>query len=456
MTEPGEISMVLRWASLAIFVCGFASFLFFEKYRHWLAAATAGLAALVVIGVGVARSSDVFFFVNWKIITIFFATLVAAEVFMLSGAAAVAAEAILAKLRRPSWAILALCALTGFLSIFVENVACVLIAAPVALSLAERLKMPPQPILIGCALASNLQGCALLVGDPPSMLLAAEANFTFFDFIWLAGRPSIFWCVQAGAVAGLAFLWLVFRKYKGRVELERTARLLGVLPSVCLVGVIAALAVGTQIEHGIGWGAAVGCAVFAAISVIWYWRAAAREGIEDETVEEALVEHKLPLMKSFIRGLDWKTTIFLICIFVPVTVLEKGDWIKSLAGGIESVAGESQFAVFAILVMTAMIASAFVDNVPFLLVMLPAVKTLAPGLGIEGSPILLYFGLLLGASVGGNITPVGAQANIAAMGFLRKHGQPFALRKYMALSVPYTLAAISAACLCTYLLFGGA
>ena len=450
MPQPEEFTLFVRWAALVIFVCGFASFLFLEKYRHWLAAAT----ALLVVALGLAGPLQALRDVNWKIITIFFSTLVAAEVFMLSGAAAVAAEAILARFRRPSWAILVLCALTGFLSMFVENVACVLIAAPVALNLAKRLRMPPQPILIGCALASNLQGCGLLVGDPPSMLLAQEAHFTFFDFIWHLGKPSIFWSVQAGAVAGLVFLWFVFRKYRGEVKLERTAHLVGVLPSLCLGGVVAALAVGTQIEGGIGWGGAAGCAVFGLVAVFWYVHVARRQGIEGEAIEEALVDHKLPSLKSFVRGLDWKTTLFLICIFVPVEALARYGWVDRLAEAIQAVAGGSQLAVFVILVVAAMVASAFVDNVPFLLVMLPAVTKLVQAGGINGEPVLLYFGLLLGASVGGNITPVGAQANIAAMGFLRRHGAPFGLGRYMALSVPYTLAAVTAACVVTYIVFG--
>lgn len=438
------------WAALVIFVVSFASFLFLEKYRHWLATAAAGL----VVALGITAPLNAFLDVEWVIIVIFFATLVAAEVFMLSGAAAVAAEGILAKCRRPVWAILMLCALTGFLSMFVENVACVLIAAPVALSLARRLEMPPQPILIACALASNLQGCGLLVGDPPSMLLANEAGFTFLDFIWHAGRPSIFWSVQAGAIAGLAFLWFVFRKYSGVVTIERREKMRGVMPTVCLVGVVAALALGTQIEGEIGWGAAIGCSVFALAAVIWYAVLPKPTATRDEPLEEALEKHELPGLKRFVLGLDWKTTLFLICIFIPVRALADHGWVDQLAVGIERVAGGNQLAVFVILVATAMVASAFVDNVPFLLVMLPTVTTLAGSLGMTGRPVFLYFGLLLGASVGGNITPVGAQANIAAMGFLRRHGAPYPLKKYMALSLPYSIIAIAASCAVTYLMFG--
>lgn len=446
----GEGSEFLRWAALCIFAGGFASFLVFEKRRHWLAAGT----ALAVVAFGLKGPIEAFLAVNWKIIIIFFTTLVAAEIFMLSGAAAVGAEHIIAKCKRPVWAIIVLCALTGFLSMFVENVACVLIAAPVALSLARKLEMPPQPVLVGCALASNLQGCALLVGDPPSMLLAQEAEFTFADFIWYHGRPSIFWSVQMGALAGLAVLWFVFRKYRGRVEVDRTARLVGMLPTWCLVGVVASLAIDTQIEGRIGWGAPLGTAVFAIIAFVWYSRVQKSTMGADLSAEDAMLAHRLPSVRGLLKGLDWKTTLFLIAIFVPVSALAEFGWVDRLAEVISGIAQGNPLAVYVILIATAVIASAFVDNVPFLLVMLPAVTGLALDLGIAGDPVFLYFGLLLGACVGGNITPVGAQANITAVGFLRKHGAPITLGSYLKLSLPYTLAAVAVAGFFTYMTFG--
>ncbi len=445
-----EGSEFLSWAALFIFAAGFASFLAFEKYRHWLALIT----ALAVVGAGLMEPLEAFLAVNWKIIIIFFTTLVAAEIFMLSGAGAVAAEHIIARCKRPAVAIITLCALTGFLSIFVENVACVLIAAPIAISLAERLKIPPQPVLVGCALSSNLQGCALLVGDPPSMLLAAEARFAFADFIWYSGRPSIFWSVQLGALAGLGVLWLVFRKYRGVAEIERTARLTGMLPSWCLVGVVASLAIATQIEAGIGWGAPIGTTFFAVIAFVWYVRLDKDTMEADLSAEDAMVAHRLPSVRGLVRGLDWKTTLFLIAIFVPVGALAAFGWVDRLALLIAELAQGSRAGVYLILIVTAVIASAFVDNVPFLLVMLPAVSGIAVDLGITWNPVFLYFGLLLGASVGGNITPVGAQANITAVGFLRKHNAPVTLQGYLRLSLPYTLLAVAVSAFFTYLTFG--
>ena len=439
----------LDWTALILFCAGFASFLIFESHRHWLAFA----AALLVVMLGLEGPLEALKAVNWKIVVIFFTTLAAAEVFMISGAAAVAAEAILARFRSPAIAIMALVALTGFLSLFVENVACVLIAAPIAISLAHRLKLRPQPVLVGCALTSNLQGCGLLIGDPPSMLLAAQAKMTFLDFIWYDGKPSIFFAVQAGAIAGGIFLWFIFRKYHGTFHLHRTAKLIGWAPTALLVLLIGSLAVGTQIEQGIGWGAAGGCAFFAGLSVVWLWRQTKKRRAHKESAEQAMWEHEIPTVGGYLKGLDWKTTLFIISVFVPVSILEKYGWIESLGTWIVHISAGSSVIAFAILVLAAMIASAFVDNIPFLLVMLPAVMAVGNGLGMA-NPIFLYFGLLLGTSVGGNITPIGAQANVAAVGLLRKHGAPVTLKEYFSLSVPYTMAAVAASCLFVYLLYG--
>lgn len=88
--------------------------------------------------------------------------------------------------------------LAGFISAFVDNVATVLMVAPVGLAIARRLKLSPVPVLIAIAVSSNLQGAATLVGDTTSILLGGFAGMNFFDFFWMEGRPGIFWSVELG------------------------------------------------------------------------------------------------------------------------------------------------------------------------------------------------------------------------------------------------------------------
>ncbi len=434
-----------RWASLILFLAGFAAFLVLEKHRHW----TALIVAAVAVLAGVLTPAEALQAVNWPIVIVFFATLACAEVFMLSGAAAVAAEAILARFRTPVYAILALCAMTGFLSLFIENVACVLVAAPIALSLADRLKIPPQPVLVACALASNLQGCGLLIGDPPSMLLAAEANLSFLDFVIYEGRPSIFWAVQVGALAGLAFLYFVFRKHSGTVHTERSARLISVVPSLCLLALVGSLGIATQVEKGIGALAAASCAFFTLLSYVWLFLKT-----RGTSSSKYSADGGLPSFMSMLKTLDWQTVIFVAAVFVPVAAFARYGWVDAVAALILGVSGKSLVLTFIVIVLTSMLVSAFVDNIPFLLIMLPAVSAMGASLGIPATPIALHFGLLLGVSVGGNITPIGAQANIAAVGLLRKRGSPISFRAYIAISLPYSLIAVAAACLFVYIVYG--
>ncbi len=103
-------------------------------------------------------------------------------------------------------AMVALCALSGFLLIAIENVATVLVIAPICFVIAEKCRTSPVPLLIGVSVSSNLQGAATLIGDPPSILLASHAGMTFNDFFVYAGRPGMFFAVQVAAVIGSGVL----------------------------------------------------------------------------------------------------------------------------------------------------------------------------------------------------------------------------------------------------------
>lgn len=110
------------------------------------------------------------------------------------------------------WAVCMLALFAGVISAFVDNVATVLMVAPVGLAIARKLKISPVPVLIAIAVSSNLQGAATLVGDTTSILLGSFADMNFFDFFWMRGRPGIFWGVELGALASLAVLLWLFRR----------------------------------------------------------------------------------------------------------------------------------------------------------------------------------------------------------------------------------------------------
>ena len=119
--------------------------------------------------------------------------------------------------------------------------------------------------------------------------------------------------------------------------------------------------------------------------------------------------------------------------------------IQDVANAIASVGGKNMFLLYTIIVWVSVAASAFIDNIPYVATMLPVIRAITAALGVE--PYLLYFGLLIGATLGGNLTPIGASANITAAGLLKKEGYEISFGDFMKIGVPFTLTAV----ICGYL-----
>ena len=416
--------MARAWISLAVFVGCYVLFAVLPGRRSWTACV--GGLLLVLAGVLDWRAA-LFAKINWNVMGLFFGTLVLAEMFMLSRVPAVLAEWLVDRAGSARGAILVLCALSGGISMFVENVAVVLLVAPVALSLADKLRISPVAPLIGIAVSSNLQGTATMIGDPPSMILAGHLRMGFWDFFAYQGRPGIFFAVQVGALASLLVLALLFRRHRGRFEALERERPRSWIPTVLLAGLILGLSFATVLDPEFRWFAGTFTLALSALGVLWF-RAAAR----------------WESLRGLFRALDWDTTFFLIGVFVLVGGLGDSGWVDRLAAGLAGLVGSSAALAFVAIVAFSVLVSGFVDNVPFLLVMIPVARKIADHMG---APVpLLMFGLLIGACLGGNLTPIGASANVVTLGILKKRGHTVNFREWMRVSVPFTLAAVGSAC----------
>jgi Na+/H+ antiporter NhaD/arsenite permease-like protein len=345
------------------------------------------------------------------------------------------AELIVQKAKNSAWAILFICAMTGFISAFVENVATVLIVAPVALSLAKKLKINPLNMMIAIAISSNLQGAATLVGDPPSMLLGGFAKMNFMDFFFYKGRLGIFFAVELGAIASFAVLYFIFRKFKQKAAIVSVEKVRSWVPTLILALLIFTLAASSFVDTGFSYMAGLVCMIFGIVSVLW----------------EKFI-NKTPVLDG-LKSLDWETTFFLLGIFILVGSLTVCGWIDVIAEFLSGIVGKNIFLGYTLLVFVAVLFSGFVDNVPFLATMLPVAISMADKLQIP--PYLFLFGLLIGASLGGNITPIGASANIVACGLLKKEGYRVSFRDFMKIGIPFTLTAVIAAYLFIWLLWAG-
>lgn len=423
MVEPKILSMLF-------FIAAYVLFVIFPNKRTIVAIS----ASLLLLATGTLLPRQAFHAVNWNVMGIFVGTLMVADVFMKSRVPAYIAEVIVDRAPDTRWAVLLICLMTGFISAFVENVATVLIVAPVALSLAKKLKINPTKMMIAIAVSSNLQGCATLIGDPPSMLLGGFAKMDFDDFFFYRGKPGIFFAVETGALVSFFVLFFIFRKLKKRVPLVAVEKVRSWIPTLILAALIILLALSSFLDTGFSYMAGILCMAAGIIALAW----------------EKIV-NKCSLRKD-LRSLDWDTTLFLMGIFVLVGSLTTTGWIDTIASGLSRLIGGNLFFGYTLIVFISVLFSAFVDNVPFLAAMLPVAISLSARLGIE--PSLFLFGLLIGASLGGNITPIGASANIVACGLLKKEGYPVRFGDFVKIGLPFTIAAVSAAYVFIWLVWG--
>jgi Na+/H+ antiporter NhaD/arsenite permease-like protein len=415
------MTMNAQILALLIFLSAYLLFIFLPQKRTHVALVGAGL--LLVLGVISPR--EAFLAINWNVMGIFVGTLVVADVFMESRVPAYVAEIIVDKAKNTAWSILLICLLTGFISAFVENVATVLIVAPIALALARKLKINPTKMMIAIAVSSNLQGTATLIGDPPSMLLGGFAKMNFADFFFYKGRPSIFFAVELGALASFMVLYLIFRKQKEKAQFLPVEKVRSWVPTILLVVLVVLLALSSFFDVNFSYAAGILCMVFGAIAMFW------EKFINKASIIEGL------------KSLDWETTFFLAGIFVLVGSITSTGWIEVISTFLSGVVGNNIFVGYTLVVFISVFLSAFIDNVPFLAAMLPVAISMSDKLHIN--PSLFLFGLLIGTSLGGNITPIGASANIVACSLLKKEGHEVKFGDFAKIGLPFTLVAVSAA-----------
>ncbi len=404
--------------SLGIFVTAYTLFVLLPHKRTIVAICGVVLTVLL----GALSGKEAFFAINWNVMGIFVGILMVTDIFIESRVPAYLAEIIVDRAKNTAWAILALCVLTSFISAFVENVATVLIVAPIALSIAHKLHINPAKMMIGIAISSNLQGAATLVGDPPSMLLGGFAKMNFMDFFFYHGKPSIFFAVELGAIASFAVLYLIFRSQRQKVPFVSVEKIQSWVPTGILTTLIVLLIISSFAEPGFSYMAGMLCAGAGVCSILW-WRLT-----------------KKGTVTSRIKSVDWNTAFFLMSVFILVGSITITGWIDVISDTLSKLVGENIFLGYTILVFISVIISAFVDNVPFLAAMLPVAISMSLRLGVD--PSLFLFGLLIGASLGGNITPIGASANIITCGMLKKEGHVVRFGEFAKIGLPFTLAAV--------------
>ncbi len=413
--------------AIVIFIAVYAGLVIFRHHRAHVTWAGIALAILL----GALKFGEIVPSINWNVLGIFAGTLVLAELFIISKVPEAIADILINRSSNLGMAFLAIVAFTSVLSMFVENVAAVLIVAPVAIQLARKAGVSPVPVIIGIAITSNLQGTATLIGDPPSMILGAAMKMNFMEFIIYpmqdgSGvlKPGIFWFVQIGAIVSLAVLLYFFKGMKRRLDPIPVTPVFSIVPSFLMILMILLLACATFVDPGFVWFGGTVCMAMAFAGCVWY----------------SFHDHRRVL--KIAREFDWGTAAFLTGVFVLVGMLDNRGVIEAVVGKLGALRGAHPFVLYSAVVWASVLLSGFIDNVPYVTAMLPVVIRFATEAGL---PVELFaFGLLIGACLGGNITPIGASANVVAVGLLHREGRPISFGRFMKMGFPFTLAATAA------------
>jgi len=409
--------------ALIIFILMYAGMLIFSKWRVWFALG----AAVCMVAFGVLPVSEVLPNINWNVIMMIAGTMGLVSLFVETGMPSRLADMILNKVPNACWAVVALSVFSGVISAFVDNVATVLMLAPVGLEISKKLKMNPVPVIIAIAVSSNLQGAATLVGDTTSILLGDYAGMTFLDFIWWKGKPSIFWAVELGAAGTVAILYFLFRENKEPIEKQPLTEVTDYFPGIMMIAMVVCLIIASfitfpgaldDLKNGII------CLILCVITLI----------------HACVKKHSFNSAKLVAKEMDYQTLAMLCGLFIVVAAIQKAGIIDAIAAWFSSVGKGSLFGLYTLIVFGSVILSAFIDNIPYVAAMLPVIEVLSQNLGI--APYVMYFGLLSGATLGGNITPFGASANVAAIGILRKNGYEVKNQDFFRIGIPFTLTAV--------------
>ena len=406
--------------AIVLFVIIYVLMMIFQKWRP--AIALAGAAVFLITGMLPLKS--LFETIDFNVLLMIAGTMGTVAMMIESKMPQLLADLMIEKVPNVKWAIILLSLFAGIVSAFIDNVATVLMIAPIAIAISRKQKINPVSMIISIAVSSNLQGAATLVGDTTSILLGGYANMDFMDFFVYNGKPGIFWAVELGALAAASILLFLFNKETSPVVPGERTKVTDYVPTLLLSGTVVALIVASFIPNKPSMINGIICVSFMVVGIIY-------SIIRKKSVKAAW---------DVLKEIDYPTLGLLLGLFVVVGGISHMGVIDAIAGLFSKIGGGNVFVIYTALVWLSVLFSAFIDNIPYVATMLPVVSGIAAELGAD--PTILYFGLLSGATLGGNLTPIGASANITGIGIVRKEGYEVKNKDFLKIGIPFTLAAI--------------
>ena len=425
----------MRFA-IILFAATYVLMLVFGQYRPWFALGS----GVIFILSGMLPAEQVLGALDFNVLLMIGGTMGLVQLFIDSRMPERMADMIMARVPNVQWAAVALSLFAGIISAFVDNVATVLMVAPVALEICKKLKTDPVPFIISIAVSSNLQGAATLVGDTTAIMLGSALNMSFLDFFFYEGKPGMFFAVELGAALSALIVWFIFRKEKGAIpEGDDLTEVNDYVPTVLLFGAIGLLILASFAPES--WNLppetnGIICCALMILGIVYNF-------IRKQTPEAAF---------GPLAAIDFETLGLLTGLFLMIGGISHMGVIDALAHLLVRLGAGNVFGMYTLIVWASVLISAFIDNIPYVATMIPVIGSIALEMGCD--PTVFYFGLLSGATLGGNCTPIGASANIAGIGILRKEGHQVRNADFFRIGIPFTLAAIVPAYIYLWLLFG--
>ena len=424
----------MQTIALILFIITYALMIALSEKRPYVAL----VSAILYVVLGIMPVGQIFTEIDWNVLMMLAGTMGTVFLFIESKMPNRLADLILKKTPNVMWVAVAMSLFAGIVSAFVDNVATVLMIAPVGLAICKKLNMSPVAMLICISVSSNLQGAATLVGDTTSIMLGGYADMNFLEFLFMDGRPGIFWAVELGALCTIPVIMMIFRKNRQPVEVKELTPVEDFFPSLLLVGTVVLLIIASFVPNTPAMINGIICMTLFIIGLI-----------------RATIKYKgKGLAKAALKEIDYKTLLLLGSLFVVIGSLEAAGVIDRIAQLFVSIGGDNLFLMYSLIVWGSVIMSAFIDNIPYVATMLPVVTGIAAMMGCN--PTVLYFGLLSGATLGGNLTPIGASANIATIGILQKEGYKVKTSDFLKIGVPFTLTAVIVGYLFIWLVWAAA
>lgn len=419
---------------IGLFLFTYIALLMLPTYRSWIAVGMAGVFLIL----GFISFNDILSTrINWNVFMIIGGTMVVVGQFIDSNMPAKLADLIMRHVHSSKMAVIFLAVFSGIISAFVDNVATVLIVAPIAIDIAKKIKTNPVPMVIAISIFANLQGFATLVGDTTSVMLAGTANMDFFDFFITEGKIGPFFIVQIGTIFAALVLWVILKTDNKPIDVQNKTVIKTYWPTFYLLLILGLLIIASFID---GLPLYINGFITVGVSLI-------------SLLHQTLKDKKLSTFVSGIKEIDFSTLVLLLGLFSMIVALENEGVIASIGNLIESLGGDNVFVIYTIIVLVSVVLSAFIDNIPYVATLLPVMMSLGLSLDLPIPPFLLLYGLLAGATLGGNLTPIGASANIAGIGLLKKLGHTVSFKDFFTIGFPITLTAVLSGYVLIFLIY---